>query len=131
MLLSCCVVRAIVIAIMHVIVHGTIWSVGYVDKWRVVFLFAATEEWFKKHGIKELKYFEKGHSKILITDIPSTFIPKISDLPDAPNQLKTFFGFSDSRKGDFESVNHVWKTKRNQSEERSEIILTQEVATHA
>jgi DNA sulfur modification protein DndD len=31
----------------------------------------------------------------------------------------------------FESVNHVWKTNRLQSAERSEVILTQEVATYA
>jgi len=31
----------------------------------------------------------------------------------------------------FESVNHVWKTNRIQAEERSELMLTQEVALHA
>lgn len=31
----------------------------------------------------------------------------------------------------FESVNHVWKTNRIQKEERSELLLTQEVATRA
>lgn len=31
----------------------------------------------------------------------------------------------------FESVNHVWKTKRIQAEERSELMLTQEVVTYA
>jgi hypothetical protein len=106
LLLSCRAIRAVSVAILH----GTIWIVSYVDKWLVVFLFEATEEWFKKQAPNQLKTFflfseienggfEKWKSKILKTEIPRQKIRKLSDLPLAPDQLQTFFAFSAIEKG--------------------------------